>query len=224
MVAILKIQLRKGKKNFQEHRIRHSIPVTTRISLPVPFKGPEPVTTTQKAQQFTEKKSEPIVASSKSTKQAVECSPVVSAPKVDFAIDFFNMLSMDGPSVNSSGATSADDNAWARSAADKTGSIEPDAQKTHSSSGIEDLFQDSPYLVYAVSEKPQKDAKTDIMCLFDKAQDKYLIRSYPFDNIMKSVKSQQEEDEKKVSKREDGKNNKKANVKWSKHSVTKQRR
>ncbi|KAI8551280.1 hypothetical protein RHMOL_Rhmol06G0173300 [Rhododendron molle] len=186
-----------------------------------------------KAQQITEKKSEPIVASSKSTKQAVECSPAVSAPKVDFAIDFFNMLSMDGPSVNSSEAASADDNAWASfqspegSAADISGSTELDAQKTHSSSGIEDLFQDSPYLVYAASEKPKKDAKTNIMSLYDKAQEKYLIRSYLFDNIMKSVKSQQEEDEEKVSKREglssnnkDRKNNKKANVKWSKHSVT----
>ncbi|KAE9456768.1 hypothetical protein C3L33_11329, partial [Rhododendron williamsianum] len=52
------------------------------------------------------------------------------------------------------------------SVADKTGSTELDAKKTHSSSGIEDLFQDSPSVVSAVSEKPQKDAKTD-MSLFD---------------------------------------------------------
>lgn len=147
------------------------------------------------------------MGSSESTKQAVECSPAVSAPKVDFATDLFNMLSMDdGPSVNSSEAAAADDNAWAGfqcmslftsfeqdcfffwceltfvvypgtslfaaaaegSAADKTGSTEPDAKKTHSSSGIEDLFQDSPSVVSTVSEKPQKDAKTDIMSLFDK--------------------------------------------------------
>lgn len=54
------------------------------------------------------------------------------------------------------------------SAADKTVSTEPDAKKTPSTSGIEDLFQDSPSVVSAVSEKPQKDAKTDIMSLFDK--------------------------------------------------------
>ncbi|KAF7121322.1 hypothetical protein RHSIM_Rhsim13G0139100 [Rhododendron simsii] len=48
---------------------------------------------------------------------------------------------------------------------------------------------------------------------------------------MKSVKSQQEEDKEMVSKREglssnnkDGKNKKKANAKWSKHSVTEQSR
>ncbi|KAG5546321.1 hypothetical protein RHGRI_018483 [Rhododendron griersonianum] len=164
------------KKNFQEHRTRHNIPASTRISIPVPPKGPEPVTPPPRAQQITEKKSQPIVASSESTKQAVECSPAVSAPKVDFATDLFNMLSMDGPSVNSSEAASADDNAWAGfqsaaegSVADKTGSTEPDAKKTHSSSGIEDLFQDSPSVVSAVSEKPQKDAKTDIMSLFDKS-------------------------------------------------------
>ncbi|KAG5545181.1 hypothetical protein RHGRI_017609 [Rhododendron griersonianum] len=93
-----------------------------------------------------------------------------------FATAIFNMLSMDRPSVNSSEATSADDNAWAGfqlaaegSAADETGSIEPDAKKTHSSSGIEDLFQDSPSVVSAVSEKPKKDAKTD-MSLFDKEE------------------------------------------------------
>ncbi|KAF7119788.1 hypothetical protein RHSIM_Rhsim13G0139400 [Rhododendron simsii] len=117
-----------------------------------PPKGPELVTPLPKAQQITEKKSEPIVASSKSTKQAIECSPTVSAPKVDFAIDLFNMLSMDGPSVNGSEAAFADDNAWVGSAADKTGSTEPDAQKTHS--GIEDLFKDSPSVVSAVLEKP----------------------------------------------------------------------
>lgn len=53
------------------------------------------------------------MASSESTKQAVECSPAVSAPKVDFATDLFNMLSMDGPAVNSSEVASADDNGWA---------------------------------------------------------------------------------------------------------------
>ncbi|KAI8551511.1 hypothetical protein RHMOL_Rhmol06G0192600 [Rhododendron molle] len=91
-----------------------------------------------------------------------------------FATTIFNMLSMDRPSVNSSEAASANDNAWAGfqsaaegSAADKIGSTEPDAKKTHSSSGIEDLFQDSPSVVSAVSEKPKKDAKTDTS-LFDK--------------------------------------------------------
>jgi stromal membrane-associated protein len=162
------------KRNFQEHSTRQSIPAT-RISLPIPPKGPEPVTPAPKSQQIIQK-SEPIVTSTEPAKQAVESSPDVSPPTVDFATDLFNMLSMDGPSENSSEAASAYDNAWAGfqsaaegSAADKTVSTEPDAKKTPSTSGIEDLFQDSPSVVSAVSEKPQKDAKTDIMSLFDKS-------------------------------------------------------
>ncbi|KAF7140171.1 hypothetical protein RHSIM_Rhsim06G0151000 [Rhododendron simsii] len=71
------------------------------------------VTPLPKARHVTEKKSEPIVAPSESTMQAVECSPAVSAPKVDFATDLFNMLSMDGPSINTSEAASTDANSWA---------------------------------------------------------------------------------------------------------------
>jgi stromal membrane-associated protein len=36
-----------------------------------------------------------------------------SAPKVDFATDLFNLLSMDGPSENGSEVASNDDNGWA---------------------------------------------------------------------------------------------------------------
>ena len=53
--------------------------------------------------------------------------------------------------------------------ADKTSSTKPDDSKSQSTSGIEDLFKDSPLLASStVSEKPQKDAKNDIMSLFDK--------------------------------------------------------
>ena len=55
------------------------------------------------------------------------------------------------------------------STADKTSSTKPDDSKSQSTSGIEDLFKDSPLLASsAVSEKPQKDVKNDIMNLFDK--------------------------------------------------------
>ena len=57
-------------------------------------------------------KSEPTVAA-ESRKQVADASQAVSHPKVDYATDLFNMLSMDGPNENGSGATSADDNAWA---------------------------------------------------------------------------------------------------------------
>lgn len=43
---------------------------------------------------------------------ATAAAPIASPPKVDFATDLFNMLSMDGPSENGSD-TCHDDNAWA---------------------------------------------------------------------------------------------------------------
>lgn len=50
-----------------------------------------------------------------SSKQALDVAPCVSLPKVDYATDLFNMLSMDdGPSENGSETASAsDDNSWA---------------------------------------------------------------------------------------------------------------
>ncbi|XP_057507262.1 ADP-ribosylation factor GTPase-activating protein AGD5-like isoform X2 [Actinidia eriantha] len=156
-----------GRKNFQAPSTRDSIPAT-RISLPVPPKGPESVTPAPKSHQNIQK-SEPAVTS--------DSSPVVSPPKVDYATDLFNMLSMDGPSENSSEAASGDDNAWAGfqsaaegSTADKTGSTKADDNNTQSTSGIEDLFKDLPSLAPStVLEKPPKDTKTDIMSLFDKS-------------------------------------------------------
>lgn len=50
------------------------------------------------------------VAAAESVKQVVEPA---AAPKVDFATDLFDMLSMDEPSANGSEAVTADDNAWA---------------------------------------------------------------------------------------------------------------
>ncbi|XP_057466062.1 ADP-ribosylation factor GTPase-activating protein AGD5-like isoform X2 [Actinidia eriantha] len=137
-----------------------------RTSIPVLPKGSEPVI----------QKSEPTVPA-ESGKQAADSSQAVSHPKIDYATDLFNMLSMDGPNENGSEATSADDNAWAGfqtaaegSIADKTSSAKPDDSKSQSTSGIEDLFKDSPLLASStVSEKPQKDAKNDIMSLFDKS-------------------------------------------------------
>ena len=46
------------------------------------------------------------------TKPAVNV-PASEPPKVDFATDLFNMLSMDEPTANTSEAAPADDNSWA---------------------------------------------------------------------------------------------------------------
>ncbi|THG22957.1 hypothetical protein TEA_019574 [Camellia sinensis var. sinensis] len=173
------------RKNFQAST-RETVPAT-RISIPVPPKGPESIVgltylvykkviPPPKSQQIIQK-SEPVVSYAESAKQAADSSPAVSPPKVDFATDLFDMLSMDGPSENGSEAASADDNAWAGfqsaaegSTADKTVSTKPEDNNTQSTSGIEDLFIDSPSLAPStVLEKPKKDVKNDIMSLFDKS-------------------------------------------------------
>ena len=46
------------------------------------------------------------------TKAAVNVAPASEPPKVDFATDLFDMLSMDEPTANPSEAAPADDN-WA---------------------------------------------------------------------------------------------------------------
>ena len=47
------------------------------------------------------------------SKPVADTTPVATPPKVDYATDLFNMLSLDGPNENGSEAASADDNAWA---------------------------------------------------------------------------------------------------------------
>ncbi|XVF04089.1 hypothetical protein REPUB_Repub05bG0051600 [Reevesia pubescens] len=152
------------RRNIQASSRKENLPAT-RISLPVPPKGPA-------------QKTEPVVAPAESTKPAVESSPTVTPTKFDYATDLFDMLSMDdGPSENGSGAASTDDNNWAgfqsageASATDKTDPPKAAEKNAQSATGIEDLFNDSPPLTTnQVPEKPQKDVKNDIMSLFEKS-------------------------------------------------------
>ncbi|KAK1556871.1 hypothetical protein Q3G72_013695 [Acer saccharum] len=134
-----------------------------------------PVPKPQQVVQNTES----TVAPAEASKQAVDANPVVSPPKVDFATDLFNMLSMDdSPNENGSEAASADDNIWAgfqsageTSTAEKSEppkAVESDSQQ--SATRIEDLFQDSPSAsTPPITVKPQKDVKNDIMSLFEKS-------------------------------------------------------
>lgn len=68
--------------------------------------------TPPKPQQIIQK-IEPAVAPAELTKNAATAIPPASAPKVDFATDLFNMLSVDSPSENGSEPASNDDNGWA---------------------------------------------------------------------------------------------------------------
>ncbi|CAN1775379.1 ADP-ribosylation factor GTPase-activating protein AGD5, partial [Linum perenne] len=165
------------KRSAQAQSSKHRVPVA-RISIPVPPKGPE-----QHEQIIPPKvvmKAEPVVEPSEPTKKAVDATPSVTQPKVDYATDLFNMLSLDGPAENGSEVASSDDNGWAGfqsvaatvdastvEKADPPKAVERnDARPT---TVIEDLFKDEPSTVSpAVSQKPQKDVKNDIMSLFEK--------------------------------------------------------
>ncbi|XP_066397899.1 ADP-ribosylation factor GTPase-activating protein AGD5-like [Miscanthus floridulus] len=111
------------------------------------------------------------------TPTKVEKPSVVPPPKVDYATDLFNMLSMDGTAEKESESSSHDDNAWDgfQSAqpvpsSEKKDSAKPAESKTQSTSRIEDLFKDSPAV--SISSAPavsQVNAKNDIMSLFEKS-------------------------------------------------------
>lgn len=141
-----------------------------RISIPVPPKSQEPVAPAPVPQQVIQKIES---VASESVKQVAQAT---SPPKVDYATDLFNMLSMDTPSENGSGAASADDNSWAGfQSAQETSTAEGsvpskvDDNKKQSANEIEDLFKDTPSIAPLMTEKPQKDVKNDIMSLFDKS-------------------------------------------------------
>lgn len=155
------------RTNVTAPSTKQNIPAA-KISVPVPPKGPEQVAPAPVTEQVIQK-----------TETAPPAEPLkqvqekVSPPKVDYATDLFNMLSMDGSGENANGA-SGDDNLWAGfQSADASSSTEKatpaklDESKPQPASGIEDLFKDSPSI--AVSGNPQKDVKTDIMSLFEKS-------------------------------------------------------
>ncbi|MCL7041806.1 hypothetical protein MKW94_028265 [Papaver nudicaule] len=148
---------------------RISLPATRISSPPAPRVSvavcgePNPAPVGRKPEQADSKTVEPAPA------------PVASPPKVDFATDLFNMLSMDGPSENGSDTSPHDDNGWAgfqsaepASSAENVATTKPVENKTQTSTGIEDLFKDSPSATLA-PQKAQKDVKGDIMSLFEKS-------------------------------------------------------
>ncbi|XP_024019111.1 probable ADP-ribosylation factor GTPase-activating protein AGD5 [Morus notabilis] len=150
---------------------------------PQQFKLESMVTPVPKPQEV--QKVEPVVRQPEATEQVADTAPVATPPKVDYATDLFNMLSMDGPNENGSETASADDNAWAgfqsaqeASTAEKTVPPKPVESSNKSNSGLEDLFKDTPIITPSVSEKPQKDVKNDIMSLFEKVSSAFcfLIR------------------------------------------------
>ncbi|WJX93888.1 hypothetical protein P8452_75368 [Trifolium repens] len=173
-------QWQKPVENTFEERKKiqpsNAIPAT-RISVLAPPKGHVQVTPVAKHQHI--EKVEPLVPQVQAETSQTTGTSNNPPPKVDFATDLFDMLSMDDPNEKSSDAADAsadDDNNWAgfqsaaeTSTAEKTAtrkSVESTPQPT---SGIEDLFSDSSSVTPSSAlEKPQKDVKNDIMSLFEK--------------------------------------------------------
>ncbi|KAM7252081.1 hypothetical protein ACFE04_023964 [Oxalis oulophora] len=176
------------KKKVQVSSSRTSI----RISLAAPPKAPEQATPVAAKPEHVVLKTETMPVPTESIKHTADTAPS-DPPKVDFATDLFNLLSMDdGPTENATEpqTTSTDDNSWAGfqcyyviaaaeavSRAAKTSSTMEEAtpekaltNTTSTNSGIEDLFNDSPlFAIPSVPDKQKTDAKNDIMSLFDKS-------------------------------------------------------
>ncbi|XP_073039702.1 ADP-ribosylation factor GTPase-activating protein AGD5-like isoform X3 [Primulina eburnea] len=149
-----------GKKNVPANTAKGNISATG-ISVPVPPEGPEqvaPVPVTEQAILRTEPSPE-----------------AVTPPKVDYATDLFNMLSMDGSSENAAGA-SGDDDSWAgfqsadgSSLKENIGPAKLVDTKSQSTSEVGDIFRDSPSITSTSMPATPEDAKCDIMSLFDKS-------------------------------------------------------
>ncbi|KAJ8754606.1 hypothetical protein K2173_010697 [Erythroxylum novogranatense] len=163
------------RKHINGPSSKESFPAS-RLSIPGPLKGPEQVTPLARPQLV--QKAEQLLEPTETTERAADTGPVVTQPKVDFATDLFNMLSINEPNENESDPASSDDASWAGfqsastekpSTTDKTVSTKSLENNTQSNSGIEDLFKDSPPLTSSTPVKPQKDVKSDIMSLFDKS-------------------------------------------------------
>uniref|UniRef100_A0A5B6YID3 Putative ADP-ribosylation factor GTPase-activating protein AGD5 n=1 Tax=Davidia involucrata TaxID=16924 RepID=A0A5B6YID3_DAVIN len=170
-----------GIKHLSEERKSPQLPNTNK-SLPastssnsVPPKVFQQITPDSKPQEV-DQKSELAASKTELGKQGANAIPVVTPAKVDYATDLFNMLSMEDSRENNSKTSTTDDHAWARfQSAEATSTardnVPPNSieSKTQSNSGIEDLFKGLQLVTPQISDKPPKDAKNDIINLFEKS-------------------------------------------------------
>ncbi|XP_062189014.1 ADP-ribosylation factor GTPase-activating protein AGD5-like isoform X2 [Phragmites australis] len=167
------------RSSFEQHRA--SLAATSKIA-PVASMMPTQASPQPKVEPPVPKVASPpqpekSPAQVDATRPKVQKPSVAPPPKVDYATDLFNMLTMDGTTEKESELSSNDDSAWDgfQSAApvpssEKKDSAKPAESKPQSTSGIEDLFKDSPSV--SVSSAPavsQVNVKNDIMSLFEKS-------------------------------------------------------
>ncbi|XP_059659583.1 ADP-ribosylation factor GTPase-activating protein AGD5-like isoform X2 [Cornus florida] len=166
-----------GIKPFSEERkghhptvSNHSIPAS-KSSSPIPPKVSQQVAPEPKRQEIHQE-SKPAAPKAELREQGANTIPVVTASKVDYATELFNMLSMDSRE-NDSKTSTADDKAFqsteATSKAKENVPSESVEIKSQSSSEFEDIFKDLQWVTPPISNKPQKEVKNDIMNLFEKS-------------------------------------------------------
>ncbi|XP_057512965.1 ADP-ribosylation factor GTPase-activating protein AGD5-like isoform X1 [Actinidia eriantha] len=174
-----------GYSNSVNRSIReskgHRMPNTTR-SIPAANNNGsmspdvcQQVTTDPKTREIHHK--EEIAASrTELGKQEVNTTPISLVSKVDYATNLFNLLSMDDARENEAKSSTTSYNARAgfqsaertltsgESVHSKSGEI-----KNQYDSGIEELFKGLQWVTPPASAEPAKDAKSDIMNLFEKS-------------------------------------------------------
>ncbi|KAK3188090.1 hypothetical protein Dsin_027651 [Dipteronia sinensis] len=143
-----------------------------------PVQNSEPsVTKTEPAKQ--EASTTPVAARPKVTTsvaaQPKVITPVVAQPKLDYATELFNLLSMDDSRGNDS-KMSANENTWISfqsseeiSTAEMSNSSNSTESKVLTKYGKGGLFN-PPSVTPSFPEKPQKDAKNDIINFFEKSK------------------------------------------------------
>lgn len=146
---------------------------TSKSIVPVAVEVSQQVISDPKPQERLQK-SEPVVTKAELAKQAVTATPAVPPPKVDYATELFNLLSMGDSGQKGSETSAADDNAWvsfqspkAKLTAEKNDPSQSVESKIQSKNGIE--FKDSPLVTNSLSAEPRKDVKNDVMNLFEKS-------------------------------------------------------
>ncbi|GFZ03118.1 ARF-GAP domain 5 [Actinidia rufa] len=98
-----------------------------------------------------------------------------TSPDVDYATDLFNLLSMDDTRENEAKSPITSYNAGAGfqcifpSSTIWSNSVDSGEIKNQYDSGIEELFKDLQWVMPPASDEPAKDAKSDIMNLFEKS-------------------------------------------------------
>lgn len=162
---------------------RKSIIVAAKIGKQVPSES-QMLPVTRKADPRQEPKTCPAKVE-KTPPPKVEHQPTPTVPKVDYATDLFNMLSMDTPlTVNQPESSSrSDDNTWdgfqsaeatinAEKSCNGIAATKPVENKPQASaSGIEDLFTCSPPITQPLApQKAQGAVQNDIISLFEKSK------------------------------------------------------